>query len=146
MVILFVILSIKIMVAIVFGNIVDSDPIYDGFIFIIYPFSFSQSILQNNEKAGSSADKKGFCGFTLLYGCLENPDQSCLFINVFKRSIQTFVKRSDLSEIMQYFLKNEKPGSAASPLMPLNNLLVSSSSFGLMQGKLQALLLLELSG
>lgn len=134
------------MVAIVFRNIVDSDPSYDGFIFIIYPFSFAQSTLQSNEKSGSSAAGKGFCGFTPGYGCLENPDQDCIFINAFKRSIQTFLKGRDLSVMIQYFLKNEKPGSAASPLMPLNNLLVSSSSFGLMQGKLQALLLLELLG
>lgn len=138
MVILFVTLSIKIIIAIVFGNIVDSDPTYDGFIFIIYPFSSAESTLQSNEKSGSSAEGKGLCGFTCSYsyGCLENPDQGCIFINVFKRNIQTFIKRSDLSVMMQYFLENEKPGSAALPLMPLNNLLVSSSSFGLMGGEI----------
>lgn len=46
------------MVAIVLGNIVDSDPTYDGFIFIIYPFSFAQSTLQSNEKSASSVDGK----------------------------------------------------------------------------------------
>lgn len=45
MVILFVTQSIKIMIAIVFGNIVDSDLTYDGFIFIIYPFSSAESTL-----------------------------------------------------------------------------------------------------
>lgn len=62
MVILFVTLSIKIMVAIVFGNIVDSDPSYDGFIFITYSFSSAESTLQSNAKSGSSADGKGLCG------------------------------------------------------------------------------------
>lgn len=107
MVILFVTLSIQIMVAIVFGNIVDSDPTYDGLIFIIiYPFSSAQSTRQSNEKLGSSADGKGFCGFVYLsgYSCLENSGQGCIFINVFKRSIQRFVKGSNLSIMMQYFL------------------------------------------
>lgn len=99
--------------------------------FLFHPHKILCEILRNQEALWIEKAHVASHILLVIVGWRNLTNAASLQIST-RESTQPLLKGSDLPIMMQHFLKNEKLSSAASPLMPINSLLDSSSIFGLM--------------